>query len=135
MTTKTKPNTKDWANLPIADWNTLTFTEYLTHLTQERFSCTYEPGGGGSKSQRWARERGMLKQAQTKYGNEVLKRFIEICVNDYPAKPQYPYASFTFMYSYMSDRFPKAELAVNKAHVHEEIAARTDVSSVDESWF
>lgn len=112
MTKQPKPNTTDWANLPTEQWNTRTFTAYLTHLTEEHFGVAYEPTGGGAKQQRWARELGMMKQAQEKYGNVVLRRFIEMCVAEYTAKPQYPYASFTFMYSYMSDRFPKAQSAI-----------------------
>lgn len=107
-----KPKSDDWRNLPIADWNTKTFTTYLTHLTKEKFGVTYEPTGGGSKQQRWGREMGMMKQAQTKYGNEVLRKFIEICVERYRANPRYPYMSFSFAYTYMSEQFPVAERIV-----------------------
>lgn len=105
----TKISTKDWANLPIERWNITTFTKYLEHLTEEKFGVTYEPGSGGSKTQRWGREKGMMKDAQNAYGNAVLRRFIEICVEQYKPKQVWPYASFTFMYSYMSDRFPIAQ--------------------------
>ena len=130
-----KISTKDWRNLPIEQWNTTTFTVYLEHLTKEKFGVTYEPTGGGSKAQRWSREKGMLKNAQGKYGNEVLRRFIEICVSEYKAKPQYPYASFTFMYSYMSDRFAKSEREVKKAEERAEMAERSDSTQIDEDWF
>lgn len=130
-----KVSTKDWANLPLSNWNTTTFTAYLEHLAQEQCGVTYEPTGGGSKAQRWSREKGMLKQAQTKYGNAVLKRFIEICFNTHSPKPQYPYPSFTFMYSYLSDRFPMAEQEVAKEHRIAEVAERSDVAEIDASWF
>lgn len=142
MTAK-KVSTKDWRNLPIEKWNTTTFTAYLEHLTKEKFGVTYEPTGGGSKAQRWSREKGMMKNALTKYGAEVLRRFIEICVEEYRANPQYPYASFAFMYSYMSDRFARAEDAVKRERERAELAERdtvrqddlSDSSEIDEGWF
>lgn len=141
-----KPKSNDWRNLPIADWNTKTFTAYLEHLTKERFGVTYEPTGGGSKQQRWAREKGMMKQAQTKYGNEVLRKFIEICVERYKANPKYPYASFTFMYSYMSEQFPVAErLVANDAEGsgfgersgsdEDRADVGEEVTNIDTDWF
>lgn len=135
----TKISTKDWRNLPIAEWNTTTHTCYLEHLTKEKFGVTYEPTGGGSKAQRWSREKGMLKNAQQKYGNEVLRRFIEICIAEYKAKPQYPYMSFTFAYSYMSDRFAKAEREVNAELKRMEMRERSGTdeggAKVDVDWF
>ena|SRR5690625_103010 len=144
--TKAKANkikTNDWRNLPIEKWNTTTFTAYLEHLTKEKFGVTYEPTGGGSKAQRWSREKGMMKNALTKYGPEVLRKFIEICIAEYHAKPQYPYASFAFMYSYMSDRFARAEAAVKREQERLEMAERdtvrqdglSDSSNIDEEWF
>lgn len=123
----TKIKSNDWRNLPIADWNTLTFTAYLEHLTKKRFGVTYEPTGGGSKQQRWAREKGMMKQAQTKYGNDVLRKFIEICVERYRANPKYPYMSFSFAYTYMSEQFPVAERLVAQG------AERTDLAHCSDS--
>ncbi len=109
-----KIKSDDHRNLPLEKWNVRTYFAYLTHLTAEKFGVEYAPTGGGSKAQRWQRESGMLKQAQGKYGNAVLKRFIEICVEEYAPKSEFPYASFTFMYSYMDRNFAKAQAEVAK---------------------
>ena len=74
-----QPKTADWRNLPLADWNCTTFTAYLEDRTRELYGVEYLPGGGGAKNVRWSREKGMMKQAQTKYGNTVLRKFIDLC--------------------------------------------------------
>jgi hypothetical protein len=130
-----KISTKDWANLPLEKWNITTFSYYLEHLTQTECGCSYEPTGGGSKQQRWSREKGMLKNAQNKYGNAVLKRFIELAFAKHTPKPQYPYPSFTFMVGWMSDLFPVAQTEVAKEEKRQVIAEQTDVDEIDESWF
>lgn len=131
----TKTNSEDWRNLPIDKWNTTTYTAYLEHLTKENVGVTYEPTGGGSKGQRWSREKGMMKDAQARYGSAVVKRFIELCFDRHKPKPKFPYPSFTFMYSYMSDQFPVAEQAVAKAEKRLQEAERSDSDKVDENWF
>ena len=137
-----KINTKDWANIAPADWNSTTVTAYLEHLTEESVGVTYEPtGGGGSKSQRWAREKGMMKRALDKYGAEVVKRFIELCFARHTPKKEYPYPSFTFAYSYMSDQFPVAEAEIAKGRrmaaesERSEITNETNETKIDEGWF
>ncbi|MGG1595954.1 hypothetical protein [Terribacillus saccharophilus] len=138
MTNKraTKPKATDWQNRELTQWNVSTFTAYLEHLTQEKFGVTYEPTGRGAKHERWAREKGMAKNAQEKYGNAVLKRFIEICIEEYRAKPEYPYASFTFMYSYMSGNFAKAQAEIAREQKRKEAAEKQpEASDIDSGWF
>ena len=136
-----KINAKDWASIAPANWNSTTVTAYLEYLTEESVGVTYEPTGGGSKSQRWAREKGMMKRALAKYGAEVVKRFIELCFARHTPKKEYPYPSFTFAYSYMSNQFPvaEAELARERRMVVESersgIANGTNETKVDEGWF
>jgi hypothetical protein len=109
-----KPSQYDWKARSLEDWNANTFLAYIGDNTLERYGVEYSPGGSGSKQQRWARERGMLKQAQERYGNAVLKRFIDICWREYrtsdPAK--YPYPTVVFMISYMDRYFPQAQAEV-----------------------
>lgn len=104
----------NWRELPIEDWNSRTFMAYLTHLTEEKFGVTYEPRGQGSKTQRWSREMGMINNARKTYGNEVLRKFIRIAIEKYSPKPRFPYMTFAFAYSYMSDLFPVAQAQVAK---------------------
>ena len=112
--TNRKPSQYDWKARDISDWNCNTFMTYIADGTRERFSVDYAPGGSGSKQQRWARERAMLKQAQERYGNKVLKRFIEICWREYRTSDptKYPYPTWTFMYSYMDRYFAQAQSEV-----------------------
>lgn len=126
MAKQPKVKTDNWRELPIEKWNTRTYQAYLTHLTEEHFGVTYEPTGGGSKQMRYSRELGMIKNAQEKYGNHVVKRFIERCISEYHPKPEYPYVSFTFAYSYMSDRFPKVQAEVAEENRRKEKAEATD---------
>lgn len=76
---------------------------------------------------RWARERGMLKQAQGTYGNAVLRKFIELCWREYKTnKPdEYPYPTVVFMLSYMDRNFSKAQSEVAR----ERRAAEAKVSA------
>lgn len=110
-----KKDTKNWRELPSNEWNVTTITSFLADVIEERFGVTYQPGGGGSKNQRWMREKGMMKQAQTKYGTDVIREFIELCASNYHAKPEYPYPTFTFMYSYMDRYLAEAQANVKKA--------------------
>jgi hypothetical protein len=106
------PATAQWRTLPLDKWTVTTFTAMLTELTREKYGCDYAPGGGGSKTSRWSREKGMLKNAQGRYGNAVLRKFIELCLEDYAPKADYPFPPFTFMYSYMDRNFAKAQAEV-----------------------
>jgi len=109
-----KPSQYDWKARSIEDWNANTFLAYIGDNTLERYGVEYSPGGSGSKQQRWARERGMLKQAQERYGNAVLKRFIDICWREYRTSDpvKYPYPTVVFMISYMDRYFPQAQAEV-----------------------
>lgn len=116
MTNK-KPTQYDWQARDITDWNANTFLAFIGDKTKELYGVDYAPGGQGAKSARWSRERGMLKQAIGKYGNAVVRRFIEICWREYrTSKPEFPYPSWTFMYSYMDRHFTRAqsEIAAEK---------------------
>lgn len=120
----TKIKSTEWRNLPIEDWNSVTFREYLVHLTKEEFGVTYEPRGKGSKQQRWSTEMGMINNARKTYGNEVLRQFIVICVNKYQPKPQFPYMTFAFAWGYMRENMAVAEVDVEKDKRKAEAKAR-----------
>lgn len=126
----TKISTKDWRNLPIDKWNITTFTQFIVDRTEEIYGVEYTPGGGGSKNQRWIREKSMMKQAQTKYGNEVLRRFLDVCWREYKTTPQYTYLSFTFAYAYLDRNFTVAQAEIERlahvAHTEEQSQDLTD---------
>ena len=126
-----KVNSSDWRNLPIERWNIATFLAFIAEGTREKYGVDYAPGGGGSKAMRWNRERGMLKQAQGRYGNAVLRKFIEICWREYRTnKPaEFPYPTISFAMAYMDRYFAQAQAAIaaenrmaNAKHAAEDLA-------------
>jgi len=138
MTKPKLPPAADWRNRKITDWNVATFIAFITETTAEKYGTEYQPGGKGSKAQRWSQERGMLKQAQGKYGNTVLRRFIEICWTEYRTnKPdQYPYPTWLFMYSYMDRNFNAAMSAVAQEQRRVQAEEQAQVNNeVLEDWF
>ena len=116
MTKRKLPPASDWRARDIDDWNVTTFHQFIIDGTRERYGVEYAPGGGGSRSQRWMREKGMLKQAQQAYGNEVLRKFIEMCWREYRTNQpdKYPYPTFSFMYAYMDRCLPEAQAEVER---------------------
>lgn len=134
-----KISTKDWRNLPIEKWNTTTVRTYLIHLTEEKFGVAYEPTGAGSKNQRWVRENAMIKQAIANYGAAELKRFIEICIEKYSPKPQYPYMTFTFAWSYMRENMPIVQAEIEKERAKErrkqDAKEAVEAAEIDEGFF
>ena len=115
MTKPKLPPASDHQARAIADWNCATFLAYITETTRDKYGVDYAPGGGGSKQARWNRERGMLKQAQGRYGNAVLRAFIEICWRHYKPTEQYRYLTVTFAISYLDRYFAEAQSQVARA--------------------
>ena len=128
-----KPSQFDWQARELPDWNVNTFMAYIADKTKELYGVDYAPGGTGAKTARYSRERGMLKNAIGRYGNAVVKRFIEICWREYRTnKPdQFPYPTWTFMYSYMDRYLPQAQSEIAAEKRNAERAEQTKVDEVD----
>ncbi|WP_188069029.1 hypothetical protein [Brevibacillus brevis] len=113
MTRVTKPKlppAKDWRNRNIADWNTVSFTEFLRDRHTELYGIAYVPGRGG-----WRMEQGVIKRMVGEHGVQVVRKFIDGCFRDYVPKAEYPGLNFTFMYTYMRDRvLPKVLAEVRR---------------------
>lgn len=135
MTSKLPPASDHQARA-IRDWNCATFLAYITETTREKYGVDYAPGGGGSKQARWNRERGMLKNAQGRYGNAVLRAFIEICWREYRTnKPElYPYPSVNFMIAYMDRHFAEAQSQVARASRAKAVQAEVAPEEDAEWW-
>lgn len=118
---------------PVQDWNVKNFTDYLVDTTREKFGVTYAPMGKGSLQQRWAVERGQLKNMISKHGAEVVKAFIDYCINEYTPTKAYPYINFGFMYSYRTSDIARAELSMKRAEARK--AAKKETKEVGEDWF
>lgn len=95
-----KVDSKDWRNLPVSDWNVLTFTEYLRAKHEEVFGIPYVPFQG------WRREQGMIgnvigtKTKPRQYDNYLLKNFVDKAFESYTPTADYPGTSFGFSWTY-----------------------------------
>jgi hypothetical protein len=127
----TKPSAKDWRNRPVADWNTTTFTVYLTDRHREVYGTEYTPPG-----RNWAAERGLIgsligtagkKPRPRKYEPEVVREFIDQCFASHRCTPQWPTVSFTWLYKWKTDIWARvvAEHA-RKAQVAAKASAPVD---------
>lgn len=97
---------KDWRNLPLADWNTLTVQVMITELNRERYGVeTYIP------MQTWAFEQGVIKRALTLYGTGPLRETIERAFAEHRVTMQYPQLTAGFLITYMLPRIMPQVLA------------------------
>jgi hypothetical protein len=131
----TKPSAKDWRNRQVADWNTTTFTVYLTDRHLELYGVEYRP------FRSWAAERGLIgsligtsgKNARPrKYEPAVVREFIDDCFASHRVSPQYPGVSFGWFWAYktalwqrvVAEASRKAQVAakVNKPVDYDELA-------------
>lgn len=108
---------KRYLTRDITAWNVKDFHDYLIDRNTELFSADYVPFsfGRGALNQRWAAEKGAMKQAQEKLGNEVLRAFIDRCVAKHTPKPDYPHINFGYMWTYLRDEVPRAQADVTQA--------------------
>lgn len=98
---KKKPAAKNWEERELKDWNVTTFHAYLMEKHEERFGVPYFPFGT------WMMEKKMLKTCIDKYGQEVVKKFIDECIRTYKPTPQYAGISFGFMFKYKNNVLQK----------------------------
>lgn len=98
---------KDWRNLPLTDWNTLTVQVMITELNRERYGVeTYIPAAGGYRF-----EQGVIKRALTLYGAPALRETIERAFAEHRVTPQYPQLTAGFLITYMLPRIMPQVLA------------------------
>jgi hypothetical protein len=140
MASKTRVSTKDWRNLPLEKWNVTTFHVYLKDRNIEKYGVEeYVPFGRGPVGRRWSQEKGQIKWAINKYGNEVVKLFIDKCFVVHKFNPRFPVLSFGFMFTYMRDELASAEFEVKLQNGDRQV--KTDESdtnhaeNIDEDWF
>ncbi|OMC96251.1 hypothetical protein MKX34_24100 [Paenibacillus sp. FSL R5-0636] len=98
---------KDWRNLPLADWNTLTVQVMITELNRERYGVeTYIPAAGGYRF-----EQGVIKRALTLYGAGALRETIERAFAEHRVTPLYPQLTAGFLITWLLPRLMPQVLA------------------------
>lgn len=130
-----KPKANDWKARDIEDWNVTTFHAYLIESNKEKYGIEYVPFGQGPISRRWSTEKGQLKQAITKHGNEIVKAFIDKCFESHRYNPEFPTLSFGFMWAYLRDTLQRAEAEVQRRQKREAIVDDEEQNDTGEDWF
>lgn len=122
---------KRYSELPVADWNTRHFRDYLTDEHKRRFGINYVPFVG------FAAEAGMIgdligtSKKPAQYDKATIKAFIDVCFNEYKPSAQYPGLSFGFMAKYMSRNLQRVEAeSQRKANASEAVKA-SDNDNID----
>lgn len=85
---------KDWRNLPVTNWNVLTFTEYFRDKNRELYGVEYTP------LRNWRFEQGVLRRFLDEYGPEILREAFDECFRTYRPTAQYPILTAGFACAY-----------------------------------
>lgn len=118
---KNKVHAKDWRNRELSDWNTTTFRTYLAEQHEKMFGIPYVTNS-------IPQEAGAMKRLITEHGEEIVKRFIDLCLEDYTPNNRYPSVNFMFMYSFMRERIIPRVYAEMKNEQTKDAAAETTES-------
>jgi hypothetical protein len=122
---------KDWRNLPLADYNTLTIQSMVTDLNRERYGIdVYIPSAGGFRF-----EQGVIKRALTLYGAEALRETIERAFAEHHVTPKYPQLTAGFLITYMLPRIMAQVLAEGKRKERVEQAAASGMTAEEIAEF
>jgi hypothetical protein len=101
---------KDWRNLPLPDWSTLTVQVMIADLNRERYGVdVYIPSAGGYRY-----EQGVIKRSLTLYGADALAETIERAFTEHRVTPQYPQLTAGFLITYLLPRIMPQVLAEAK---------------------
>jgi hypothetical protein len=103
LTRRKLPDSKDWKERDISDWNCTTWHSYIIDRHTELFGVDYVPYRG------WQAEKGMIKTLTTKYGNELIKAFIDVAITEYRPSREYPGTSFGWLYAYRTQTFQRVQ--------------------------
>lgn len=98
---------KDWRNLPLADWNTLTVMAQVIDLNRERYGVDpYIPARGGYRF-----EQGVIKRALTQYGSPAVRELIERAFAEYRPSAEWPILTAGFIFTQQLPRIMPRILA------------------------
>jgi hypothetical protein len=122
-----KVNRKDWRELPLSDWNTLSFTEFFRDMNAELYGVdTYLP------LRNWKFEQAQIKRAIDAYGPELLRQAFDECFRDYRPTREYPILTAGFCVSYRINTVIPRLLAEQAAKERVEDAVTNGGKTADE---
>lgn len=119
-------NAKDWRNLPVVEWNTTSFHDYLADEHKRRFGVDYAPFGT------WQAEKGMLgrligtARKPGTHDKALVKRFIDACFDEYKPTAQWPGISFGFMWTYKKPVMQRLQAEALKSERSDTAAQNAD---------
>lgn len=113
-----KTNYKNYRELEVAEWNATSFREFAKDLHLARFGVPYVANNIRV-------ENGMISAAAKAWGKPVVKKFIEVCINEYTPSANYPGVNFAFMYSYMKGKVPKSMQLVQREAASKQVQQKT----------
>jgi hypothetical protein len=124
-----KVNRKDWRNLPLSEWNTLTVHAMFIELNAEKFGVEeYVP------MRNWAFEQAQIKRNLTQYGAEILREVFDECFAEYRPTAQYPQLTAGFVLSFMASRIiPKILANRQRKELAEKARELSDTNAPSES--
>lgn len=122
---------KHYTELPVDKWNTAHFKQYLVAEHKRRYGINYVPYIG------YGAEAGMIgdligtakKPAQ--YERALIKRFIDVCFDEYKPSPQYPGVSFGWMTKYMSRNLQRLQAESQRSANAVEAVQASDNDNID----
>lgn len=85
---------KDWRNLPLADWNVLTFHAYFTEMNHDLYGVEYAP------MRNWRFEQALLKHAIDEHSPTILRAAFDECFRTYRPTREYPLLTAGFAVAY-----------------------------------
>lgn len=108
-----KVRTDDYESLPIELWNTTTFMTYLEYLNMIHFK--QNPSTLNVKLTRIR-----IKSDMEAYGNEVLKKWMELAIKDWGGSARFPTASYMQLRQFKWNGFiDKAVSEVGRKDFHD----------------
>lgn len=117
---------KDWRNLPLEYWNTLTIHQMFADLNREHYEVTtYIPMRG------WTFEQGVIKRNLTEYGAEAVRETIERAFAEYRPTADYPQLTAGFLLTYMAPRIMPRVLSEMETAKRRQ-AAESEAPSINE---
>lgn len=123
---------KHYTEIDVSKWNTAHFKQYLAEEHKRRYGINYVPFVG------YAAEAGMLgdligtAKKSAMYDKALVKRFIDVCYDEYKPRKEYPGVSFGWMTKYMSRNLQRLEAEQSRIQNVNKAVQASDNDNIDE---